>query len=168
MQPSGASTTLPPGGSLLGRSMEGWHTRTNGAATVSRDRDAVVVGAGPNGLIAAITLAREGWKVTVLEAAPVAGGGLRSELLTRAGYLHDVCAAVHALAPVSPAFAGLALEEHGARWVHPDVAFAHPLDGGRAALVNRDVDETAAALGHDARRVQADVRTARATWPGPG
>ncbi len=110
-----------------------------------------MVGAGPNGLIAAITLAREGWKVTVLEAAPVAGGGLRSEFLTRPGYLHDVCAAVHALAPVSKAFAALALEAHGARWMYPDIAFAHPLDGGRAALLHRGVDDTAATLGRDAR-----------------
>jgi phytoene dehydrogenase-like protein len=119
------------------------------------EREAVVVGAGPNGLVAAITLARAGWKVTVFEAAAVAGGGLRSEALTLPGYVHDVCAAVLALGVASPALSGLPLADHGVRFVHADVPLAHPLDGGRAAVVQRTVDATAATFGPDGPRYRA-------------
>jgi phytoene dehydrogenase-like protein len=117
-------------------------------------RSAIVVGAGPNGLVAALVLARAGWDVTVLEAASQAGGGTRTEQLTLPGVLHDVCSAVHPLAVGSPAFRSLGeesptLAELGLEWVHPDVPLAHPLDGGRAAVLERDVDTTAAGLGDD-------------------
>ena len=111
--------------------------------------DAVVVGAGPNGLVAAVTLARAGWQVQVLEAAPTPGGGMRTAELTNPGFLHDVCSAIHPLALASPAFADLSLVEHGVRWIHPDAPLAHPFDGGRAALLERSVDDTAGRLGAD-------------------
>ncbi|MGZ6927917.1 MAG: phytoene desaturase family protein [Acidimicrobiia bacterium] len=114
--------------------------------------DAVVVGAGPNGLVGAITLARTGRRVLLLEAAPCVGGGTRSEPLTEPGFVHDVCSTVHALAIASPAFAELPLADHGVEWVHPEIPVAHPLDGGRAAVLRRDVTATAAAFtGADAR-----------------
>lgn len=118
-------------------------------------RRAVVVGSGPNGLVAAVTLAREGWDVTVYEAASRPGGGTRTEELTLPGVLHDVCSAIHPLAVGSPAFRELAmaspLDGHGLEWVHSDVPLAHPLDGGRAAVLHRSVDQTADGLGGDAR-----------------
>lgn len=116
--------------------------------TASDDRfDAVVVGAGPNGLAAAIEIARAGRSVVVLEAADSAGGGCRSAELTLPGFVHDVCSAIHPLAVASPFFRSLPLDRLGARVVHPEVPLAQPLDGGRAALLRRDVDETAGAFG---------------------
>ena len=119
-------------------------------------RRAVVVGAGPNGLVAAITLARAGWDVTVFEAAAQPGGGTRTEEFTLPGVLHDVCSAIHPLAVGSPAFREIAasdtpLEAHGLEWIHPDVPVAHPLDDGRAAVLHRSVSETASGLGADAK-----------------
>jgi phytoene dehydrogenase-like protein len=113
--------------------------------------EAVVVGSGPNGLVAAITLARAGWSVRVLEAADEPGGGMRSAELTLPGFIHDVCSTVQPLALGSPALRALPLADHGLEWVHPDVALAHPLDDGRAALLHRSVGDTAAGLGVDAR-----------------
>jgi phytoene dehydrogenase-like protein len=112
--------------------------------------DAVVVGAGPNGLAAAITLAREDRSVTVLERADEAGGGARSAELTLPGFVHDVCSAIHPFGRSSPFFAEAGLERFGLRWVEPPAAFAHPLDDGSAVIVTRDVDETAGQLGRDA------------------
>jgi phytoene dehydrogenase-like protein len=111
--------------------------------------DAVVVGTGPNGLVAAATLARAGWRVQVFEAADTVGGGLRSAALTRPGFVHDVCSAVHPLAVGSAAMRALPLEEYGLRWIQPPAAYAHPLDGGRAAVLERSVTDTAARLGAD-------------------
>lgn len=111
--------------------------------------DAVVVGAGPNGLAAAITIAREGHAVTVLERADQVGGGARSAELTLPGFVHDVCSAVHPFGRTSPFFADTDLERHGLRWVKPPAAFAHPLDDGSAVIVTRDVDDTARQLGRD-------------------
>ncbi|HET6261730.1 MAG TPA: NAD(P)/FAD-dependent oxidoreductase [Chloroflexia bacterium] len=112
--------------------------------------DAVVVGAGPNGLAAAITLARAGCSVLVIEAKETVGGGSRSAELTLPGYVHDVCSAIHPLGVGSPFFRALPLEEHGLEWVHPQVPFAHPLDDGTAAVLHRSVEATAETLGRDA------------------
>ncbi len=116
-----------------------------------RGVDALVVGSGPNGLAAAVTLARHGLRVEVLEGAPTPGGGCRTEELTLPGFRHDVCSTVQALVAASPFFRSLdGLADRGVRLCQPSVAFAHPLDGGRAAAVVRSVDETAASLGTDA------------------
>jgi phytoene dehydrogenase-like protein len=115
-------------------------------------QDAVVVGAGPNGLAAAIALAREGARVTVLEAADEPGGGTRTyEDPDVPGVLHDHCSAVHPLGAASPFLRSLPLGRYGLEWKHPDVAVAHPFDDGTAAVVHRDLDATAAALGPDGR-----------------
>ncbi len=97
--------------------------------------DAVVVGAGPNGLAAAVTLARAGLTVEVFEGADEPGGGCRSAELTLPGFTHDICSAVHPLAAASPFFLGTDLAGREVRLLYPKVAFAHPLDGGRAAAV---------------------------------
>lgn len=121
--------------------------------------DAVVVGAGPNGLAGAITLARAGRKVLLLEAAPIIGGGMRSAELTRPGFVHDVCSTVQALGVASPAFRDLDLESHGVEWCTPEIAIAHPLDAGRAALLRRDIGATAAAFApDDAQRYEQLMR----------
>jgi len=111
--------------------------------------DAVVVGAGPNGLAAAVALAEQGASVVVLEAADTVGGGLLSAELTLPGLVHDVCSAVHPLGAASPVFARWPLERHGLRWRHPEVAVAHPLDDRPAALLHASLEETAAGLGPD-------------------
>lgn len=113
--------------------------------------DAVVIGAGPNGLTAAVELARRGMSVEVFEAHDTIGGGARTEELTLPGYRHDPCSAVHPLAAGSPAFAAMDLERHGLRWLHPDLPLAHPFPDGTAAVLSRSVGETAMSLGaHDA------------------
>ena len=114
-----------------------------------RSADAIVVGSGPNGLAAALTLARAGLVVDVIEGADTPGGGCRTEELTLPGFHHDVCSAVHPLAAASPFFLGTDLAVRGVTLRVPKVAFAHPLDGGRAAAVAGSVDETAGGLGAD-------------------
>ena len=114
--------------------------------------DAVVVGSGPNGLAAAVRLAECGHSVLVLEAADTVGGGTRSAELTLPGFVHDVCAAVHSLGVSSPALSLDTLAQHGLRWLWPEVPLAHPLDGGRAGVLYRQVDETAVGLGADGKR----------------
>jgi len=114
------------------------------------DPEVIVVGSGPNGLSAAITMAQEGYSVLVLEANPELGGGMRTSELTLPGFRHDVCSAIHPLAVASPFLSKLALDAHGLQWIEPPIPVAHPLDGGRAVGVRHSVTTTAAALGPDA------------------
>ena len=119
------------------------------SSAASAPADAIVVGSGPNGMAAAVTLARAGLRVHVIEGADTPGGGCRTEELTLPGFRHDVCSAVHPLAGASPFFAGTDLAARGVRLLTPKVAFAHPLDGGRAAAVAGSVLQTAEELGPD-------------------
>lgn len=109
----------------------------------------MVVGSGPNGLAAAIVLAAAGVRTLLREAAPVAGGGLRSEPLTLPGFTHDVCSAVHPLAVSSPFFRTLPLEPLGLEWIQPPAALAHPFDDGTAAVLERAMDASVTGLGTD-------------------
>jgi len=126
--------------------------------------DAVVVGAGPNGLAAAITLAQAGCATLLIEGASAIGGGCRSAALTLPGFVHDVCAAIQPLAVSSPFFRALPLAEHGLRWIYPPAALAHPLDDGRAIVVSRSLDETAEQLGEDGPAYRRLMRPLVAQW----
>ncbi len=135
------STTLP----------EHVPRRSRTTLTISMLRyDAVIVGSGPNGLAAAITLARAGRSVLVIEGRDTVGGGMRTAELTLPGFRHDICSAVHPLGMASPFFRSLPLEQHGLRWIQPDAPLAHPLDDGQAVVVERSFEATAAYLGRDA------------------
>src|SRR6478736_7476470 len=108
--------------------------------------DAVVVGSGPNGLAAAITIARAGRSVRVIEAKDTIGGGTRTEELTLPGFRHDVCSSIVPLTAASPFFRSIDLAAHGVELIHPDAPVAHPLDGGRAVVLERSTTATAAGL----------------------
>ena len=111
--------------------------------------DAIVIGAGPNGLAAAIELARAGLKVRIYEANTTVGGGARSGELTLAGFTHDLCSAVHPLAAGSPYFSKLPLQNYGLEFVHSPTALAHPFDDGTAAVLDRSLEATSDGLGRD-------------------
>ena len=111
--------------------------------------DAIVIGSGPNGLAAAISLARAGLSVCLIEGDENIGGGTRSAELTIPGFIHDVCSAVHPLAAGSPFFRTLALEKYGLQWIHPPAALAHPFDDGTAVTLESSVEATAMRLGVD-------------------
>jgi phytoene dehydrogenase-like protein len=127
--------------------------------------DVVVVGSGPNGLAAGITCAEAGRSVLVLEAKDTIGGGTRTAELTLPGFHHDVCSATHPLAAVSPFFAQADLGRHGLELVHPEVALAHPLDGGRAGVLHRSLEETVAGLGVDGPAWDRHVGWTARRWP---
>ncbi|MGY8777008.1 MAG: phytoene desaturase family protein [Longimicrobiales bacterium] len=127
--------------------------------------DAVVVGAGPNGLAAAIELQRNGVSVLLLEANHTVGGAARTEELTLPGFKHDVGSSVYPLGIGSPFFASLPLAKHGLEWVHPDLPLAHPLDGGRAATLERDLESTARSLGGDYAAYMRFVGDFVTEWP---
>src|SRR5688572_2050878 len=111
--------------------------------------DAVVIGSGPNGLAAAITLARAGKSVLLREGQETLGGSCRSAALTLPGFVHDVCSTVQALAVASPFMRSVPLAEHGLELAHPGAPYAQPMDDGSAAVAYRSVDETAETLGAD-------------------
>ena len=114
-----------------------------------REYDAVVIGSGPNGLSAAITLRQQGLSVLLLEGGPTIGGGLRSAELTLPGFVHDICSAIHPLAAGSPYFKTLPLQQHGLQFIYPPVAAAHPLANGAAAALYPSLQQTAQGLGKD-------------------
>jgi len=121
---------------------------------MSKTYDAIVVGAGPNGLAAAIELARRGKRVCIYEANDSIGGGARSAALTLPGFVHDVCSAVHPLGVGSPFFKTLSLAKYGLEFIFPPAAVAHPFDDGSAILLRRSIEETSRQLGADARSYQ--------------
>jgi len=111
--------------------------------------DATIVGAGPNGLAAAITLAQAGQKVLVLEAKATIGGGTRTAEITLPGFRHDICSAIHPLGLASPFFRNLPLADFGLEWIQPPAALAHPLEDGRAAVLSQSLEESSTSLGDD-------------------
>jgi phytoene dehydrogenase-like protein len=111
--------------------------------------DAVVIGSGPNGLAAAITLARSGHSVLLIEGRDKVGGGIRTAEITLPGFLHDICATIHS-SEASSFFRSVPLFDHGLEWVHPPAPLAHPLDDGTAIVLERSVDETSRYVGEDA------------------
>ena len=114
--------------------------------------DTVVIGAGLDGLAAALTLQRAGRSVAVFERAETVGGATSTKPLTLPGFRHDLGAAVHPLGAASPFFRSLPLDAHGLRWLRPEIPLAHPLDGGRAVVLHHSVDLTADSLGEDGSR----------------
>lgn len=126
--------------------------------------DAVVVGAGPNGLSAAIVLARAGKSVLVVEANDTVGGGARSADLTLPGFVHDVCSTAYPLGAGSPFFNSLPLREHGLEWVHPPAPLAHPLDGGRSVMLYPSISETASGMGVDGEAYRKLMEPLASDW----
>lgn len=127
--------------------------------------DAVVVGSGPNGLAAAITLQQEGLSVLLIEGKDVIGGGLTSAELTLPGFVHDVCSAIHPLAIGSPFFDTLPLGHHGLSYAFPDLAAAHPFDDGTAAVLGSSLEETAKLLGQDEQAYLDLFKPLVRDWP---
>lgn len=127
-------------------------------------REAFVIGSGPNGLTAAIVLARAGIRTTILEAEPTIGGGSRSAELTLPGFVHDVCSAAHPMGVSSPVFSTFPLAEHGLEWIEPPLALAHVLEDGSAAVLDRSLDRTCARLGEDGTAYRGAVETLVDHW----
>ncbi len=126
---------------------------------------AVVVGAGPNGLTAAIVLARAGVQTTVIEAEEIIGGGARSMELTLPGFVHDICSAIHPMAVNSPAFKSFPLAKHGLEWIQPPLPLAHPFDDGSAAVLEQSLDATCERFGRDGPAYRRAVAPLVRHWP---
>ncbi|MGH2606353.1 MAG: phytoene desaturase family protein, partial [Anaerolineales bacterium] len=119
--------------------------------TEAKGFDGLIIGSGPNGLAAAIELARHGLSVLVIEGEATIGGGTRTQEITLPGFKHDICSAIHPLSLASPFLRTLPLQEHGLEWVHPEIPLAHPLENGEAVTIERSLPETASRLGADSR-----------------
>ncbi len=132
---------------------------------MSKKYDAIVVGSGPNGFAAAITLQRAGLSVLLIEGKDTVGGGMRSAALTLPGFVHDVCSAVHTLAADSPVFSPLHLEDFGLEYITPHYAMAHPFDDGTAVTVQPSIEHTAAQFGKDADNYTKILSPLVAEWP---
>lgn len=130
-----------------------------------KDFDAIIVGSGPNGLSAAITLQKAGLSVLIVEAKPTIGGGMRTAELTLPGFKHDICSAIHPMAMGSPFFADLPLHEHGLEFVHAPLPAAHPFDNGSAAILSRSIEETAKPLGKDGQAYLKLIQPLVESWP---
>lgn len=128
--------------------------------------DAIVVGSGPNGLAAAITLAQQGWQVQVIEAKDTIGGGMRTAELTLPGFRHDICSAIHPLGMGSPFFRSLNLESYGLEWIQPDQPLAHPFDDGTAVAMHQELECTIAGLGRDGARYGRLLKPLIKNWDG--
>lgn len=126
--------------------------------------DAIVIGSGPNGLAAAITLDQAGLSVILFEARNTVGGGMRSGELTLPGFVHDICSAIHPLGVGSPFFKSLPLDKHGLEWIQPSIPLAHPFDDGTAALLDRSIDMTGATLGTDADAYKQLIEPLATRW----
>lgn len=129
------------------------------------DYDAIVVGSGPNGLAAAITLQQAGLSVLLVEGKDTVGGGMRTAELTLPGFHHDICSAVHPMAAGSLFFKTLPLAEHGLEYIHPPVLAAHPFDDGKAAVLKASLDETARLLGRDEEQYRRFYEPILRLWP---
>jgi phytoene dehydrogenase-like protein len=133
-------------------------------AIVHKPVDAIIVGAGPNGLAAGIELARAGKRVRIYEGSDRVGGGARSGNLTLPGFTHDICSAVHPLALSSPFFTKLDLAKYGLEFIEPPAALAHPFDDGTAVLLKRSVESTSLQFGRDAKRYQKLINPLVRNW----
>jgi phytoene dehydrogenase-like protein len=133
--------------------------------SIKKEYDAVVVGSGPNGLAAAITLQQTGLSVLLLENKKEIGGGLSTQQLTLPGFLHDTCSAIHPLAAGSPFFKAIPLSEHGLHFVDPTIAVAHPFDDGSSAVLTRSINETAHLLGNDEKAYLDLMQVIVEDWP---
>lgn len=130
----------------------------------SLDYDAVVVGSGPNGLAAAITLQQAGLRVLIVEAKNTIGGGLRTAELTLPGFKHDICSAIHPMAAASPFFNSLPLEKHGLEYIYPSISAAHPFDNGTSTVLTRSLQETASLLGNDEGNYLSLIGDVKSQW----
>src|SRR5580704_18599450 len=140
-------------------------TMSSSSSFAGREYDAVVVGSGPNGLSAAITIAEAGHSVVLIEGKETLGGGTRSAELTLPGFLHDVCSCVYPMAVWSPFFRSLPLKERGLEWVEPAAPLAHPLDDGSAIILDRSVEATAENLCEDRERYVRLLSALLSAWP---
>lgn len=129
-----------------------------------KDYDAIVVGSGPNGLAAAITLQQHGLSVLLLEGKNEIGGGLRTAELTLPGFNHDICSAIHPMAVASPFFKTLPLQKHGLEFIYPEIAAAHPFDNGKAAVLVKSLEDTASLLGKDEKAYRQLMEPVLTDW----